>query len=193
MADVRNIDDMEELSVVTVSAKVLAKIVKVGERQVRNLADIGVFKRNRHGQYLLIESLANYIVTLKVKKAGEAVKAGLDDNLDLNTEKAAHEHLKSMITEIKLQLIRGQVHKAEDVERVMTDMFEKFRSKMSALPAKLAPKLEGKDKIFIQDRLVEEIYSALLELSAYNAMDFYSDEHIEIEDEDVMALGEEEE
>ena len=55
-----------------------------------------------------------------------------DDEQELNydEEHAKHEHVKTQITEIKLKLIQGQVHKAEDVERVMTDMFEKFKSKI---------------------------------------------------------------
>lgn len=54
----------------------------------------------------------------------------------------------------------------------MTDMFTKFRSKMTALPSKLAKKLEGKQRAEIQRILKEEIDNALVELSNYNAADF---------------------
>ena len=97
--------------------------------------------------------------------------------------------IKRQITEIKLQLIKGQVHKAEDVEAVMTDMFTKFRSKMTALPSKLAKKLEGKQRAEIQRILKEEIDNALVELSNYNAADFYSDEHIDISGDGLNMLG----
>lgn len=189
MADVKNVKDAEDLSVVTVSAKVIGKIIGVGDRQVRNLAESGILKRNRRGQYLLVDSLANYIMALKVQKAGETVRTDFDEPLDLNREKAVHEHIKTMITDIKLQLIRGQVHKSEDVERVMLDMFEKFRSKLNALPAKLAPRLANKDKVYIQGYLRKEIDDVLMELSEYNARDFYSDEHIDIGEEDILAAG----
>ena len=73
----------------------------------------------------------------------------------------------------------------------MTDMFTKFRSKMTALPAKMARKLEGKSKVEIQKILKTEIDNALVELASYNAADFYSDEHIEISGEAISSLGDE--
>jgi len=108
--------------------------------------------------------------------------------LSLENEKALHEHSKRLITEIKLQLIRGQVHKSEDVARVMTDMFAKFKSKMDALPAKLARKLEGKNKVEIQTVLKAEISKALAELADYKPENFYSDEHVEIPEDAIAQL-----
>lgn len=95
---IKSVDD------ITVSAKVIGEFIGVGDRMVRHLADEGIIKRNSHGRYLLLESVKNYILTLKVSKAGESIKTDFDkDNLDLNHEKAVNEHWKSMITEIKLQ------------------------------------------------------------------------------------------
>lgn len=190
MADTQKVNDIQDI---TVSSKVLAECIGVGDRMIRYLADEGIVKRNGHGRYLLLESVKNYILTLKVSKAGETVKSDFDkDNLDLNQEKAINEHWKAMITEIKLQLIKGQVHKSADVERVMTDMFVNFKNKMLAMPYKLAMKLENLDRREIQERLRDEISLALSELADYNPADFYSDEHIDIEDEVVMHLGDEE-
>lgn len=58
MADSAKVTDV---SAVTVSAKVLANIIGVGDRQVRNLADEGILVRNSHGRYLLEKSVKNYI------------------------------------------------------------------------------------------------------------------------------------
>lgn len=188
MADTKKVEEIKDI---TVSAKVLAECIGVGDRMIRYLADEGIVKRNGHGRYLLLESVKNYILTIKISKAGESVKTDFDaDMLDLNHEKAVNEHWKSMITEIKLQLIKGQVHKSEDVERVMTDMFLNFKNKMLALPWKLAIKLEHQDRQQIQERLLEEIKGALAELAEYSPQDFYSDEHIDIEDDTVLHLGE---
>jgi len=95
---------------------------------------------------------------------------------------------KRQITEIKLQLIRGQVHKSEDVEAVMTDMFAKFRSKIESMPTKLAKRLEGEERLVIQKILQEELAAALEELAAYRPQDFYSDEHIDVSDEVLQDL-----
>ena len=118
---------IDDISTVTVSSRVLGEIAGIGERQVRNLADEGIFVRNSHGRYLLMKSLKNYILNLKVAKAGEKVASDFEaGELGLEHEKARHEHLKAMITEIRLQLIKGQVHKSEDVGAVITNMFTKF-------------------------------------------------------------------
>lgn len=180
---------MDELNDILVSSKVLEALFGVKDRTIRYLADNGIVKRDSHGKYLLMDSAKSYITTLKI---GNTVKIHTEDKeeeLDLDTERAIHEHTKRQITEIKLQLIKGQVHKSEDVEAVMTDMFIKFREKMAAMPAKLAKKLEGKDKLEIQKILRKEISSALNELADYNPADFYSDEHIEVSNESIRELG----
>ena len=128
-------------------------------------------------------------MTLKVSKAGQDVKGDLDETMELDNEKAIHEHIKRQITELKLQVLQGKLHKSEDVERVITDMFAKFKSKMEAMPSKMARKLENKSKIDIQKILLEEITSALEELSSYNPSDYYSDEYLEISDDYIYSLG----
>lgn len=180
---------MDELNDILVASKVLEALFGVADRTIRYLADNGIVKRNSHGKYLLMESAKNYITTLKAGNAANVRTDDTEEELNLDTERALHEHTKRQITEIKLQLIKGQVHKSEDVEAVMTDMFIKFREKMTAMPAKLARKLEGKDKLEIQKILRKEIDSALNELADYNPADFYSDEHIEIANESIRALG----
>lgn len=183
--------DSEEFEDLTVSSKVLEALFGVKDRTIRDLAEKGIVKRDSHGKYLFWNSAKSYITALKVASAGKnAAKTYDDENIiDLDEEKARHERLKRQITEIKLQLIKGKVHKAEDVEAVMTNMFEKFKSKITALPSKLAKRLEGKSRADIQNILKAEIDNALTELSSYNPADFYSDEHIELSGEDINSLG----
>ena len=189
------VDDMKKetqnLEEIIVSSKTLEALLGVKDRTIRDLAEKGIIKRDSKGRYLFWESAKGYITALKLANAGKSTQKTDDDgeSLDLDEEKAMHEHLKRQITEIKLQLIKGQVHKAEDVEAVMTDMFEKFKSKMTALPSKLAKKLEGKSRTEIQKILKLEIDNALVELASYNPADFYSDEHIEISNEALSSLG----
>lgn len=185
MAEKKQVEDLQDI---TVSAKVIGEVCGIGDRMVRRYADEGVFKRNAHGRYELLQSVKNYVTTLKVTKIGESgVKSEIGSGLDLKEEQAVHEHIKSMISEIQLQLIKGQVHKSEDVERVITDMFAKFRSKIQSLPAKLAQKLEQKGKEEIQRVLKWELAVALEELAEYNPTDYYSKDYIEIEDEELFS------
>nr|DAN82721.1 MAG TPA: DNA packaging protein [Caudoviricetes sp.] len=183
-----------EFEKITVPSKTLEALFGLKDRTIRDLADKGIVQRDSHGRYLLWNSAKGYITFLKVANASKNSQNDVEDDTELNLdeEKAQHEHLKRQITEIKLQLIKGQVHKAEDVEAVMTDMFARFKSKMTALPSKLARKLEGKSRIDIQKILKTEIDNALVELASYNAADFYSDEHIEISGEALSSLGDDE-
>lgn len=180
-----------DLTEIVVASKVLESLFGLKDRTIRDLADKGIVKRDSHGKYLLWNSARGYITALKAINAGKNGVRTEDDeqDLDYDREHAAHERVKRQISEIRLQLIKGQVHKAEDVERVMTDMFEKFKSKMNAIPSKMAKKLEGKSRIEIQTVLREEIDGALIELSNYNPQDFYSDEHIEVPADAINALG----
>lgn len=187
MADTRNAD----ITSLTVSAKTLGEILGIGDRMVRNLADENILVRSSHGKYILMKSVKNYVLTLKAAKAGKHVESNLDETLDLDTEKAKHEHVKRIISEIQLALIQGKVHKSEDVERVITDMLERFKSKMEAIPSKMAKKLENKKRVDIQRILQNDVELALMELSEYNPADYYSDEHIEVDDNFICALNEE--
>lgn len=177
-----------DITSVSVSAKVMAELLGVGTRQVRNLAEEGILLRSSHGKYMLCESVKNYILTLKVAKVGEGKIQTMPDNLNLDEEKAKHEHLKCCITEIKLKLISGKVHRSEDVQRVVTDMLVRLRSKLAALPAKTAGKLAGKPREEILELLKGEISGALQELSDYSPADYYSDEHIDVEENDIFKI-----
>jgi phage terminase Nu1 subunit (DNA packaging protein) len=178
-----------ELDKIVVPSSTLEALFGVADRTVRHLADEGIVKRDSKGKYLLWESAKNYITALKVARSSRGRVETEDGEYDLDSERALHEHVKRQITDIKLQLIKGQVHKSEDVERVMTNMFERFKSKMTALPSKLANRLVGKSRTQIQAILKAEIDAALTELADYSPTDFYSDEHIEVSDDDIEALG----
>lgn len=193
MFDKRRTDmQIEDIDSITVSSQILARVFDVKTSRIRQLTADGIVKKESRGNYLLFESIKNYITLLKVKQLSNKSVNEIPTDLNLNEEKARHEYIKRQISEIRLALIRGQVHKSEDVSAVMTDMFTKFKSKMTAMPTKLAKKLEGKNRVQIQQILNDEINQALTELAAYNPNDFYSDDYIDVTDEQIQALGDEE-
>ena len=77
----------------------------------------------------------------------------------------------------------GDLHKAEDVERVMMDMLAAFKTRLMNIPSKVAPALENRDAAYIKDRLTKEVLEVLNELKDYNPKDFYSDEYVEGEED----------
>ncbi|WP_139243408.1 hypothetical protein [Anaerocolumna xylanovorans] len=166
----------------TVSAAVLGNIFGVTDRRIRQMAEEGIISRAAKGRYNLVESLKNYILSLKL-----AVDSNNEENpdgeLDIDEEKALHERVKRHISELKLQTMKGELHKAQDVEAVMSDMLSAFKTRMMNIPSKVAPVLEDRDAGYIKDKLTEEVNDALNELKDYDPKAFYSDEYVEGEDD----------
>lgn len=177
-AKVTNIDS------ITVSAAVLGELFGVSDRRIRQMSEEGTVARAAKGRYKLVESVKNYILTLKMAADGMGIEIE-DGAVDLEEEKGLHERVKRHISELKLQIMRGEVHKAEDVETVMMDMLTAFRTRILGIPSKVAPILENRDAIYIKDRLTNEVMDALNELKDYEPKAFYSDEYVESEEEDV--------
>lgn len=172
-----------DIDSLTVSAAVLGNIFGVTDRRIRQMAEEGIIVRAAKGRYNLVDSLKNYILSLKL-----AVDSNDSDNpdgeLNFEEEKALHERVKRHISEMKLQTMKGELHKADDVRHVMTDMLSSFKTRMMNIPAKVAPVLKDRDAGYIKERLTSEVTEALNELKDYNPADFYSDEYVEGEDDE---------
>ncbi len=168
----------DSMSAVTVSAAVLCDIIGVSDRRVRGLAEEGILVRVAKGRYKLVESLRNYILTLKVSSNPD-VRPTDSDALDLDKEKAKHEAIKIRMSELKLHVMEGNLHKGADVRAVMSDMLVAFRSRLMNHPAKTAPVLANMhDPRQIQTYLEKEMTDALKELRGYSPKEFYDDDYM---------------
>ena len=182
MSDVEKVDDMNEF---TVSSKVLSRMLGIGDRRIRQLAEEGIVVKAAHGRYKLQDSIHNYILNLKVSNSTKVFDANLNDELDFEKEKALHERIKTQMAELKLALMKGDVYRSSDVESVMYNMLANFKSKCLALPSKLAPKLINRaEKSYINEVLADEISNILNELSEFSPSLFYGEEYIATEDEE---------
>ncbi len=170
-----------EIERVTVSAGVLKQLLMFkDDSRVRQLAGEGIFIRASKGRYLLFESLQNYIKTLKVQKDVQSAEA--ENDVDYKTERAKLEQVKRIQAELKLALMKGELHKSNDVERVMTDMLARIRSRFLQMPSKMAPLLAEKETGEIKKMLSNEVRDILEELKEYDPKDFYSEDFVEIEE-----------
>lgn len=175
-AKVTNIDG------ITVSAAVLGELFSVTDRRIRQMAEEGIVVRAAKGRYKLAESIKNYLLTMKL--AAEGVEAEFaDGEINLEEEKGLHERVKRHISELKLQIMKGELHKAEDVETVMMDMLASFKTRVMNIPSKVAPILENRDAAYIKDKLTSAVIEALNELKDYDPKAFYSEEYVEGENE----------
>ncbi len=170
-----------EIERVTVSAGVLKKLLLLkDDSRVRQLAGEGIFIRASKGRYLLFESLQNYIKTLKVQK--DIALAEDKNDINYKTERAKLEQIKRMQAELKLALMKGELHKSSDVEMVMTDMLARIRSRFLQMPSKMTPLLVEKETGEIKKMLSNEVRDILEELKEYDPKDFYSEDFVEIEE-----------
>ena len=173
-----------DISAITVNSATLEKILQLSDRRIRQLAEENIIIRAAKGRYKLMESISNYILTLKVSiEAGNSQIS--DGEIDLEEEKARHERVKRQISELKLLTMQGELHKSEDVERVMTDMLVSIKTKLLSMPAKLAPILVSRSDIdFVKRTINSEVLEILNELKDYNPKDFYDDEYVDKGDDD---------
>lgn len=142
------------------STKAVARFWGITERQVRNLRDEGVIKEEQSGFYNLQRATQNYIQHIKQDSESEEIS--------YKDEKAKLMRAKREAQEMRLQEERKQLHRSEDIERIMIDMLVAFKTKMRAIPAKLAPVLAEKtDKVEIFSLIKTETDEALRELAGF--------------------------
>lgn len=167
-----------------VNTKTLSKMFNMTERNVRNLVADDIIGRVGHGRYDLIDSVSRYITFLKMASDG-VDGAAVEESLEY--EKWLHEKAKREKAEIELAHIKKEMHKSDEVEKVLNHMVMAFRSKMLSLPSKVALQLTTmEDANQIESLLERDIHQALKELSEYDPSMFFAEE---VEDE-VEIVGE---
>lgn len=159
-----NVNKITKTDGIIVSTKALADMFGVVSKRIMQLTDEGILEKVGRGSYDLTESVRKYVTHLKTR-SGAA-----DDAKSVTNEKDKQEMLlktaKREKAELELQLLKGDLIKADEVKQLYGGMVLTFRSKMLALPTKVAPQLlDIQNLVTVQDILSEEIYSALTELS----------------------------
>ena len=151
----------------TVTTAEISEIFGISTRRVQQLAKDGVFVRIGHGQFDLPASIHAFIEY----RLDDSKEEGM---LDKTTEEAKWTRARRQKTELELQIMRGDLHRSEDVKRVMNDMLGAFRARTLSIPSKFAPQLVGLTEIPpIKEILKQGVYEALEELSDYDPMVFY--------------------
>lgn len=165
----RNEKTAQTNSEMTFTTAQLAEILGLTPRRVQQLAEEEVLVKAGRGKYKAVESIQRYIQSLQLKD-----QSGRDGEIDYFKERARHEKAKRERAELELAVMKGELHRSEDVRTVMNDMIAAFRSRILAIPSKLAPQLVGKTELpVIQEMLSHETHAALTELSNYDPAVFY--------------------
>lgn len=153
-----------------VSAQLLAKIFKKSTRRIEQLKTEGVLKgEGKPTKYDLLPNVQSYIEYLENIAYGRSKK---EVDAKLTTEKLEAEKrmkmAKAEMAELELKELKGKMHRAEDVEAIMTDHVLFLRSMLMAMPGKLAVDLAGTHTAPEQaDRVKTEVYYILQNLAGY--------------------------
>lgn len=162
-----------------ISTSELAVIVGKTSSWIRQLTRDKALIQVGRGKYLLADAVQAYI---DHAAGGKEV----DNRPNLRDEQAELTRIKKEDAMLDLAVKRGELHRAEDVRAVVTDMLLNFRSRMMALPTKIGPKVAYLKEIpAINAVLEEEIRIALTTLADYKPEDYkegVSDEREPAED-----------
>lgn len=142
--------------------KAVAKFLDMTPKNVQRLTEKGILKPKQGELYSLVEVTQNYIRYLRDGSTGA------EGAVDLNEERAKLTKAKRLNEELDLAVKRGELHRAEDVQKIMSATLINFKSRLSAIPAEEAEKLAtmtDKAKIFIY--LNDKIKEVLTELSNF--------------------------
>lgn len=155
----------------------VAKFLDMTPKNVERLTEKGVLKPKQGKLYSITEATQAYIRFLRQQNPDT------EEVVDLNEERAKLARAKRQKAELELSVAEGELHAAEDVQKIMTATLINFKTRLSAIPAEEAEKLATMtDKAKIFTYLNGRIKEALTELS--NFEEVFAEEIKEDEEKD---------
>jgi hypothetical protein len=153
----------------TIDQTQLAKLLDLTPRHIRRLVGDGVLQRARDvdgkelfQRYELVHNVRAYIQYLRTQ-------ARLDDASQSKWVLLRNQKMEadSETAVLKLNLFKNTLHRADDVEFILTNMFTALKSRLLAIPSRVTRLLIGQTSFqVIYDLVYGEIELALRELSA---------------------------
>jgi phage terminase Nu1 subunit (DNA packaging protein) len=146
----------------TYPCKVIARLLKLSERHVRNLVKDGVIPApEKGGRYDLIGSVQGYVVYLRERTMGRELS-----QTDAHAEKTRLLKAQADRTELEVDELKGLMIPAEDVAGEWQEMVSNARARMLAMPSKAAHLLIAAESFTEAEQILEnEIHGVLNELA----------------------------
>lgn len=140
------------------SVHVIAKLFDLTPRRVQQLAREGIVPKPQRGRYDLIGCIRGYTRYLQERAFGA-------DTADLQKERGRLLKAQADRAEILVDEIRGALIAAEELERVLEFFATSVRSRLLAVPRKLAVKMAPENPRDAEAILETEIHAILEELA----------------------------
>ena len=148
----------------------IAKMFGVSMRRIEQLTAEGVITgQGRPIKYDLEATVQAYIKHLSDKASAKSRSQKDEENESAKLEGEARiKQAKDEVEELKLKELKGELHRAEDVEAITADHVMYLRSMLMALPGKLAVDCAAlSDAPQVADRIKREVYQVLNNLADY--------------------------
>mgnify|MGYP001478333768 FL=1 len=135
----------------------IAKLLKLSERRIQQLAKEGVIPKAERGKYDLIGSVQGYIDYLKAKVGGEFTAEEVLKNKNKLLK------AKAELAEIDKMKASGELISKEEVKRTWLELVQKVKQKLLSIPNKVAPvvvtvKSINEIKLILQEKIYEALY-----------------------------------
>lgn len=158
---------IEKQDITIVNSITLGNIIGITDRRVRQLVEESIIETVARGKYDLMKCVNRYCTYLRQKTEADSNKQG--SKIDYENERALHEKVKREKADLQFKVMKGEMHRALDVENVMVDMITNAKTKLLGIPAKAAPMIIGYTDIpQIQSILQKAVNETLEELVEYD-------------------------
>jgi phage terminase Nu1 subunit (DNA packaging protein) len=148
------------------STEELAQFVGVDVRRIQQLTKEGILKKEPGNQktskYNFVRNVHSLLQYYRQKS--DSRRSG--DSDEMTTAKLEQIILKNQIDELKLKQMEGELHKAEDIEKIIGLMLTRLRTNLLGLPMSMAPILRDMDDVRdIAAKLKERISEIMNEVA----------------------------
>ncbi|WP_319825849.1 terminase small subunit, Nu1 [Thalassovita sp.] len=140
---------------------VIAKLLDLSERRVQQLSREGVIPKATRGQYDLIGSVRGYVRYLREQAV--RTQAGAPDYA---VERARLIRARADLSEMEAEARRGALIAADDIEAAWIAVLALLRTRLLALPDRLAPVVHAQEgPAGVREVIREAIREALEEMA----------------------------
>jgi phage terminase Nu1 subunit (DNA packaging protein) len=169
----------EPAKIKLVSAEELSQFVGVSLRRIQQLTQEGVIKKEPGGKYDFVRSVHSLLQYYRQKS--DSRRSG--DSDEMANEKLKQISTKRKLEELKLAQLEGELHRAEDIERIIGAMLTRLRINLLAIPMGLAPILRDMDDSReIAEKLDERIRRAMNEVADMDLKKLVEAENLLVEE-----------
>lgn len=150
-------DELQDKEILTSE---LAAIVGKTPQWVRQLTRENVLQQVSRGKYKLGEAVQAYCEHISGGKEEDSKPRLID-------YKTQHEKTKAEKAALELELMKGNLHVAKDVETLLSDLIVTTKSRLLGIPNRIATECENETADVVESVVRREIETALAGLAKY--------------------------